>query len=151
MGRSVLNPQNNTPWLDIGADYVGKANYDVDYTAALRFKPHNGTEVLAAIKEPYLLYATPIQRGEAQVIEELIPIYNTEVEVDLPVSVKKAYTIPGNKEVKLDYSAGIAKAVIPEFTAHIALVLEETCFRPNTIPMADGPVKNLKPPGSRFV
>jgi hypothetical protein len=71
-----------------------------------------------------LLYATPIQRGEAQVIEDLIPIYNTEVEIDLPVKVKKAYTIPGNQEVKLEYTGDVAKALIPEFTAHIALVLE---------------------------
>jgi hypothetical protein len=235
MGQAVLNPKDHSPWFDVGADFVGKANYDVDYTvvgdqlegelvkspflnytAALRFKPKEGTEVLAAIKEPYfsrtrshfcshrntpnqlenadhpaiirkgnivyvahaldlmyvhmgarvhrdifnstlnlvherpmvkadlqssgrinllhqpdksryvlhLLYATPIQRGDAQVIEDLIPIYNTEVEIDLPVKVKKAYTIPGNQEVKLEYTGDVAKALIPEFTAHIALVLE---------------------------
>ncbi|MGC9522958.1 MAG: alpha-amylase family protein [Anaerolineae bacterium] len=58
--------------LDVGADYVGPARYDVDYTAvssnlgkdlpqspflnytpALRTAPHPGAEVLAVIHEPY--------------------------------------------------------------------------------------------------
>ena len=72
----------------------------------------------------HLLYATPIQRGEAQVIDDLVPIHNTDVEINLPVQVKKAYSVPGNNEVELSYADGVAKAVIPEFTAHVALVLE---------------------------
>lgn len=235
MGESILRKPDNELLFDIGADYLGKGNFDVDYTVveeslgeelvkspflnykpALRFAPHDGTEVLAAIREPYfsrtlahfcshqntpnelenadhpaiirkgnivyiahsldkmyfnmgarvhrdlfygaltqlhsnpmvkvdlpssgrinllhqpekdryvlhLLYATPIQRGKAQVIEDLVPIYNTGVEVNLPEKIKEAYTVPGNNKVELIYSDGIAKAVIPDFTAHIALVLE---------------------------
>lgn len=58
--------------IDVGADFVGRARYDVDYTAvdpalgddlmtspvlnylpALRTRPHAGAQVLAAIHEPY--------------------------------------------------------------------------------------------------
>ncbi len=58
--------------LDVGADYAGPAQYDIDYTAvdptlgeelmsspvlnyvpALRVKPHPGAEILASIHEPY--------------------------------------------------------------------------------------------------
>ncbi|MFC2129691.1 hypothetical protein ACFLQX_02800, partial [Bacteroidota bacterium] len=70
MGEGIFN--NNTPIIDIGADYLGPANYDVDYTVAeevigqnivptpflnyspaLRIQPQEGTEILAAIHEPY--------------------------------------------------------------------------------------------------
>ena len=58
--------------LDVGADYLGEARYDVDYSlvsapvskglvetpflnfkAALRIAPHADSEVLASIREPY--------------------------------------------------------------------------------------------------
>ena len=71
MGKSILKP-NKDLWFDIGADYLGQPNFDIDYTviskklknenlvespflnynAALRFKA-NDAEILASIKEPY--------------------------------------------------------------------------------------------------
>lgn len=63
---------NNKPIVDIGADFLGPAVYDIDYTvvkepvsqglvtspflnytAALRISPHSNTEVLATIREPF--------------------------------------------------------------------------------------------------
>ena len=63
---------DDKPIIDIGASYIGPANYDIDYTvsgpeisaglvespflnykAALRIKPESGTEILATIIEPY--------------------------------------------------------------------------------------------------
>jgi hypothetical protein len=70
MGEGIF--VNGSPIIDIGADYMGSANYDVDYTMveesigeemvftpflnytpALRVNPHEGTEILAHIREPY--------------------------------------------------------------------------------------------------
>ncbi|BFP40142.1 hypothetical protein FGF1_09870 [Flavobacteriaceae bacterium GF1] len=70
LGEGVFT--NGQPIIDIGADYVGNANYDIDYTvandlvsdglvtspflnytAALRVRPREGTEILATIREPY--------------------------------------------------------------------------------------------------
>lgn len=70
MGEGII--KNNIPIIDIGADYLGEATYDVDYTVldkaidenmantpflnytpALRIKPQEGTEILATIHEPY--------------------------------------------------------------------------------------------------
>lgn len=72
MGAGALNKNENELILDIGADYVGTANYDIDYLvagtelrdglvespflnykAAIRFKSHRETEILATIKEPF--------------------------------------------------------------------------------------------------
>ena len=234
MGKSVLKP-NKDLWFDIGADYLGQPNFDIDYTviskklknenlvespflnynAALRFKA-NDAEILASIKEPYfsrtpssfsshqntpnklensehaaifqknnityvahnldimyfssgarihrdlfksvldlihtnpmvstnlqssgrinllhqpehnryvahLLYATPIQRGRAQVIEDLVPIYNTTVELNIEENIKKVYSVPGYKKLKVKKINGKNFVSIPEFKAHVAVVVE---------------------------
>jgi hypothetical protein len=70
MGEGIF--VNGKPIIDIGAEYVGKASFDIDYTvvnekiaggmvespflnyrAGLRVKPATGTEILARIREPY--------------------------------------------------------------------------------------------------
>lgn len=70
MGEGII--KNGAPIIDIGADYLGEASYDVDYTVvekaidenmvntpflnyspALRIQPQDGTEILATIHEPY--------------------------------------------------------------------------------------------------
>ncbi len=72
MGTGILNEDKGEFLIDIGGEYLGKARYDVDYTMvkekvsdglvvspflnytpALRIKPGEGAEVLAAIREPY--------------------------------------------------------------------------------------------------
>ena len=72
----------------------------------------------------HLLYATPVQRGVAQVIDDLIPIYNTEVEINIDKNIKKAYLMPENKELKMIESGDKLKIIVPKFECHTALVLE---------------------------
>ena len=72
----------------------------------------------------HLLYATPVQRGVAQVIDDLIPIYNTEVEINIDKNIKKAYLMPENKELEMIESGGKLKIIVPKFECHTALVLE---------------------------
>jgi hypothetical protein len=70
MGEGVFS--EGKPVFDMGADYIGKARFDVDYTVvreaigegivpspflnyspALRVRPYKSTEILATIREPY--------------------------------------------------------------------------------------------------
>ncbi len=70
MGEGIF--KDGKPVIEIGAEYLGVANFDVDYTLvgeklsedlvqtpflnyapALRIQPGEGTEVLASIREPY--------------------------------------------------------------------------------------------------
>jgi hypothetical protein len=72
LGESALDQDKRAFVLDVGATYLGSGAYDVDYTVvgqalgagmvsspflndepALRVRPDAGTEVLAAIREPY--------------------------------------------------------------------------------------------------
>ena len=72
----------------------------------------------------HLLYAVPVQRGVAQVIDDLVPIYDTTVEIKLKENIKKAYLMPGNIELNTTKSNGKMSVIIPKFTCHTALVLE---------------------------
>ncbi len=231
MGEGIF--VNGKPIIDIGAEYVGKANFDIDYTvvnekiskdlvespflnyrAGLRIKPAAGTEILARIREPYfsrtiehysshantpnqltdaahpavikkgnivyiahdldkqyqqegarlqrdlffnalnllrtnplvtvdmpsmgrmnllhqpdknryvvhLLYASPIQRGKVRVVEDLVPLHNTPVTVNLPEKIKSATLVPSGKKLEMKSVDGKIQVIVPEFTCHTAIV-----------------------------
>jgi hypothetical protein len=233
MGEGII--LNGTPVIDIGAEYLGKANYDVDYTIvkepvaanlvaspfknytpAIRIKPVKDVEILATIREPYfsrtiehycshdntpyklyeaghpavikygniiymahdldrqyykegarlhrdlffnvlsllrthpvivtempsmgrinilkqpeysryvvhLLYASPIQRGSVRVIEDIVPLYNIPLTVDVKEDIKKAYLIPSGEKIKTIKKDGKVHLTVPELKCHIAVVLE---------------------------
>ena len=72
----------------------------------------------------HLLYAVPIQRGVAQVIDDLTPIYDTNVVINLEENIKKVFLMPENIELKIKKINNQINVVVPEFTCHTALVLE---------------------------
>ena len=72
----------------------------------------------------HLLYASPLQRGAVSVIEDLVPLYNTRVQVDFKEDIKTAYLIPSGKSLKMEKRGEKLEFIIPEFTCHTALVLE---------------------------
>lgn len=72
----------------------------------------------------HLLYGSPVQRGIAKIIEDLVPIRNTEVTIDVEQNIKKAYLIPGKKELKIKKEGSRITVVVPEFSCHTAVVFE---------------------------
>ncbi len=233
MGEGIF--VDGEPVIDIGAGYLGDANYDVDYTivhspvaedmvsspflnykAGIRIQPQDGTEVLASIREPYfsrtvehycshnntpyklyaadhpaiikkgniiymahdldrqyykegarlhrdlfynalnlirknpvvevempsmgrvnilhqpehhryvvhLLYASPIQRGSVRVIEDIVPIYDIPLTVNLPEDIAKAYLIPSGEKLKLKVLGDKLFVNIEELKCHTAAVFE---------------------------
>jgi len=233
MGAGII--VDDKPVIDIGADYLGLASYDVDYTLvgkelsrdlvispflnydpAIRVKPHKGSEVLAVIREPYfsrtiahycshantpytledadhpavirhgnvvyiahdldrqyhehgarvhrdlfinslnllrknplvevempssgrmnllhqpeynryvvhLLYSTPIQRGEVSVIEDLVPLYDVPVTLNLGKKIVRATQVPSGVKLPMKKIGDRIELLIPEFTCHTAIVLE---------------------------
>ncbi|KJF45383.1 alpha-amylase family protein [Draconibacterium sediminis] len=72
----------------------------------------------------HLTYGTPHKRGRAQVIEDLVPLYNVPVSVDFDEKIKKAYTIPGKQSLKMNKVDGKLHIVVPEFKCHTAVVFE---------------------------
>jgi len=72
----------------------------------------------------HVLYANPIQRGAVSVIEDLVPLHDTRVEMDLEEEIQKAYLIPSGEVLAMVPNGDKIELIIPEFTCHTALVLE---------------------------
>ncbi len=72
----------------------------------------------------HLLYASPIQRGNAQVIDDLPYILNSEVTLDVEKDIKNVYLIPGNEKVNFKKEGNKIYLTIPEFSCHKAVVFE---------------------------
>jgi len=235
MGKAGLDKDNMNFIFGIGADFIGEAGADIDYTVvgdqlsanlpeapflnyipALKLKPYKGTEVLAAIREPYfnrtlshysshkntpfklsnaehpavirngniayiasdlaemynssgakvhrdlfnnvldlmhsdrmlrvdlpslgranllyqpeyhryvahLLYGSPITRGDAEVIEDLVPIYGTRVILNVPENIKSVRLIPENLDMEFTTTSEGISIVVPKFKCHTAVVFE---------------------------
>ena len=67
----------------------------------------------------HLLYASPVKRGEqVEVIEDILPVYNTALSVKLPEKPKRVYLAPQNKDLAFEYKGGRAVTVIDRFECH---------------------------------
>ncbi|TKG91513.1 hypothetical protein EYV94_21030 [Puteibacter caeruleilacunae] len=235
MGTGALNKNQDKFLFNLGAQYVGPAKYDIDFTtvtdeiadnlpkspflnyeAAIKVKATNGSEVLAYIREPYfsrtlkhytshrntpyqlenakhpavikhgntifiahslgkqyfetgahvhrdlfynalrlihnkslvevelpsngrinlieqadkkryvlhLLYATPTKRGIAEVIEDLVPLYETPIKLHTAKTIKRIYSIPGHETIPFVKKHDEVQIILPKFTCHKAIVFE---------------------------
>lgn len=73
----------------------------------------------------HLLYAVPVRRGTStEIIEDILPVYNTEVELRLKKDVKKVYLAPQMKEIPFEKNGGAVKFKVDEFECHQMIVLD---------------------------
>jgi len=72
----------------------------------------------------HLLYAPALQRGEVQVIEDLVPVSGVQIEINVQEKVKNVYAIPCNQKLKFSTSGQMIKVNVPTFTMHTGIVLE---------------------------
>ena len=73
----------------------------------------------------HLLYAVPVRRGkDTEIIEDILPVYNTEVELRLPKEIKKAYLAPQMKEIPFEQNGDVVKFKVDEFECHQMVVLD---------------------------
>ena len=64
----------------------------------------------------HTLYASAVLRGEkTQIIEDLIPIYDTTVSVKTDKKPRSVTLVPENKKLKFKYKDGVVEFTIPKF------------------------------------
>lgn len=66
----------------------------------------------------HLIYAVPIKRGAIQVVEDIVPIYDTEIELRIPEKIESISLVPSGKKLKFKYKNGIAKFNVPKIKMH---------------------------------
>lgn len=74
----------------------------------------------------HLLYASPILRGKnnLQVIEDIVAIYNTDVEFKTDKEIKKIYLAPQKSEIPFSQNGATVSYNIEKFECHQMVVLE---------------------------
>ena len=73
----------------------------------------------------HLLYAVTKKRGDTEVIEDAIPIINTDVSIRLAEKPRRVYIAPEMKELEFTYENGILSYTVPEFTLHTMVVIDK--------------------------
>jgi hypothetical protein len=73
----------------------------------------------------HLLYASPVTRGKnTQIIEDILPVYDTTLELRLDKDVKKVYLAPQMKELDFEREGDKIKTKIDRFECHQMVVFE---------------------------
>lgn len=72
----------------------------------------------------HLLYAAPQRRGAADVIEDIVPQYDTGVELRIPEQVTRVTAFPQQEELHFVQQEGVLRLRVPKFTMHTVLALD---------------------------
>jgi len=73
----------------------------------------------------HLLYATPVKRGEAiEVIEDIIPLYNVDVTLEIDKKIKHVYLAPQMEKVDFKRDENGVHYTIPKVECHQMVVIE---------------------------
>lgn len=73
----------------------------------------------------HLLYVSPVKRGEGiEVVEDIVPVYNTKVCVKTNKPIKKAYLAPSLQPLEFTQGGGIVEYTVPTIECHQMVVLD---------------------------
>lgn len=90
--------------------------------------PSQGIATLTKQNDRYInhiIYAAPVKRGtNVEVIEDIIPLYDTRVTLKLDMPVKRVYKAPQMQEIPFTYEDGIISYTIDKFECSQLVVIE---------------------------
>lgn len=66
----------------------------------------------------HITYASPIQRGEVRVIEDLPLLSNVPVRLRLEETIRRIYLAPQKTEIPFHQTAGLVEFTIPAIHCH---------------------------------
>ncbi len=73
----------------------------------------------------HLLYAVPVKRGkDTEIIEDIYPVHNIEVELQLPEKISRVYLAPQRKEIPFIQADGRVQFQVDEVDCHQMVVLD---------------------------
>ena len=71
----------------------------------------------------HLIYAGPIKRGAIQVVEDIVPIYDTDVELRVTEKIRSVSVVPSGKKLKFKSKNGIVRFNVPKIKMHQMICL----------------------------
>ncbi|MBQ7355985.1 MAG: hypothetical protein IJW66_01155 [Clostridia bacterium] len=71
-----------------------------------------------------LTYATPMTRGAAQIIDEMLPVHDIKIEVNIPEKVKSVKLPLQDKTLEFSSSDGKVSFTLPRLHCHETIIIE---------------------------
>lgn len=71
-----------------------------------------------------MLYASPVRRGRAEIIEDILPIYNIHVTAKINEKVQRIYLPLTNEELSFTCNSNRVCFTVPEVNCHTTVVIE---------------------------
>lgn len=71
-----------------------------------------------------LTYATPMTRGAAQIIDEILPVHDIKIEVNIPEKVKSVKLPLQDKTLEFSSSDGKVSFTLPRLHCHETIIIE---------------------------
>ena len=71
-----------------------------------------------------MAYAVPVKRGEATIIEDIMPLYNIVVKMRTDKEIKRVYLPLTDEELAFDSADGEVTFTVPKLECHTSIVLE---------------------------
>jgi len=71
-----------------------------------------------------LAYASPSRRGAAEIIEDIVPLYNVKIKASLPEKIKKAYLPLSGEQLSFKVENGVVELTLPRLLCHETILLE---------------------------
>lgn len=71
-----------------------------------------------------MVYASPVRRGKAEVIEDIMPIYNIKITLNVQEEIKNVYLGLTNEKLKFTKENGKIVFTVPELNCHTSVVVE---------------------------
>jgi len=73
----------------------------------------------------HLLYASPVRRGDSiEVIEDILPVYGTRVNLRIPFDIKRVYLAPQMKDIDFTLENGVLSYEVECFECHQMVVAD---------------------------
>ena len=73
----------------------------------------------------HLLYASPVKRGKnVEIIEDIMPVYNVDVEVRCEKKAERVYLVPQNRDIKFEQNENVISFTVDRMENHQMVVIE---------------------------
>jgi len=71
-----------------------------------------------------MVYASPVKRGRAEVIEDILPLYNIRILLHVPHTIQRAYDPLSGEELTIIHDGDYQTLTLPKLICHATVVLE---------------------------
>ncbi len=105
--------------LLLGSGRTLQTSFPAQGTVTLQHQPHESRYV------NHLLYACPVKRGRnLEIIEDMTPIYNVDVTLQVPEPVKRVYLAPTMEDLPFTQEGGAIRYRVPVVECHQMVVID---------------------------